>query len=251
MKKHHIYSLISSIISLVVTCGLLIVCLFAWYVSNKNVSANGIVASSADSDFNFSLEMYKDTGYSEVNTDKIDLGNLNPGDLFYFRIKVSKKNKELTDDLKFNIKFSGVESKIDDEKLCVNDSFVSYKYDTNKYVNLYEIEENKVVTDSTENNVLYNIDEENKISLANYKIQDVFVVYSDMKNTDTIDSVSNKKLNEESEISLVDDFYCYFALEFNEDLSLVTIDGVESSNAYMFQNLIIKYIDIKEANTNE
>lgn len=245
MKKHHIYSLISSIISLVVTCGLLIVCLFAWYVSNKNVSANGIVASSADSDFNFSLEMYKDTEYSEVNTDKIDLGNLNPGDLFYFRIKVSKKNKELTDDLKFNIKFSGVESKIDDEKLCVNDSFVSYKYDTNKYVNLYEIEENKVVTDSTENNVLYNIDEENKISLVNYKIQDAFKVYPNVKKNDSISE--GKLMSENIDVKIIDDFYCYFALEFNEDLSLVTIDGVESSNAYMFQNLIIKYIDIKEA----
>ena len=253
MKKHHIYSLISSIISLVVTCGLLIVCLFAWYTNNKNVSANGIVGSTADSNYDFKLEMFKGDDYSEINTDKIDLGDLNPGDLFYFRIKVNKKSKTPTDGLKFNIKFSGVESKLSD-KLQINENYISYKYADDIYVDLYEIKNDKVLTDAED--ILYEVltkDNKQVISLSNFRIQDVFKVYSNVKNTD---SISEGMLLSSNDIVLNasndnDAFYCYFALEFNELLSSVTIDGVKSSNAYMFQDLIIKSIDIKEANTNE
>lgn len=247
MKKHHIYSLISSIISLVVTCGLLIVCLFAWYTNNKNVSASGIVGSTADSDYSFSLEMYQNDEYSEI-TEKIKLGNLNPGDVFYFRIKVSNKSKDPKADLNFNIKFSNVKSKLID-KLVVNDGYVSYNVSGEKKVNLYEIKENKV-TIGAENKVLYNI-ENSSISLASYKIEDAFKVYPDLKSNDSFTTDNNKPGLASTEINVktieeTNSYYCYFALEFNSEASLVTIDGTESSNAYMFQELIIKSIDIRE-----
>lgn len=248
MKKHHIYSLISSIISLVVTCGLLIVCLFAWYTNNKNVSASGIVGSTADSDYSFSLEMYQNDEYSEI-TEKIELGNLNPGDIFYFRIKVTKKSKDPKADLNFNIKFSNVKSNLID-KLVVNDDYVSYNVSDKKKVNLYEIKDNKVITDSKEKNVLYSINKDSSISLGDYKIEDVFMVYPDVKSDDSFTTDQSKpKLTSEIEVKTIGDtesWYCYFALEFNSEASLVTIDGIESSNAYMFQELIIKSIDIRE-----
>lgn len=245
MKKHHIYSLISSIISLVVTCGLLIVCLFAWYTNNKNVSASGIVGSTADSDYSFSLEMYQTDKYMEFNVDKIELSDLNPGDVFYFRIKVTKKSKDPKADLNFNIKFSNVESKLIDN-LVVNGDYVSYNASNEKKVNLYEIKENKV---TIENNVLYSIDN-SSISLGDYKIENVFRVYPDVK-SDSFTTDKNKPGLTSTEINVktVEDsesYYCYFALEFNSEASLATIDGIESSNAYMFQELIIKSIDIRE-----
>lgn len=249
MKKHHIYSLISSIISLVVTCGLLIVCLFAWYTNNKNVSASGIVGSTADSNYSFCLEMYQNDEYSEI-TEKIKLGNLNPGDVFYFRIKVSNKSKDPKADLNFNIKFSNVGSKLID-KLVVNDDYVSYNVSDKKKVNLYEIKDNKVITDSKENNVLYSINGDSSISLGDYKIEDVFMVYPGVKSSDSFTTDKNKLGLTSTEINVKtigdnESYYCYFALEFNSEASLVTIDGIESSNAYMFQELIIKSIDIRE-----
>lgn len=248
MKKHHIYSLISSIISLVVTCGLLIVCLFAWYTNNKNVSANGIVGSTADSDYSFSLEIYQNDHYSEINSKKI-LGDLNPDDVFYFRIKVSKKSKDPKANLNFNIKFSNVESNLTNS-LVVNNGYVSYNVYGEKKVNLYEIKDNKV-TIGTENKVLYNI-ENSSISLASYKIEDVFKVYPDLiKSNDSFTTDNNKPGLASTEINVKtieesNSYYCYFALEFNSEASLVTIDGIKSSNAYMFQELIIKSIDIRE-----
>ncbi len=248
MKKHHIYSLISSIISLVVTCGLLIVCLFAWYTNNKNVSASGIVGSTADSDYSFSLEMFLNDKYSEINT-KISLRDLNPGDVFYFRIKVLNKSKDPKADLSFNIKFSNVESNLTNN-LVVNNGYVSYNVSSEKKVNLYEIKENKV-TIGTENKVLYNI-ENSSISLANYKIEDVFRVYPNLiKSNDSFSTDNNKPGLASTEINVktieeTNSYYCYFVLEFNSEASLVTIDDTESSNAYMFQELIIKSIDIRE-----
>ena len=248
MKKHHIYSLISSIISLVVTCGLLIVCLFAWYTNNKIVSASGIVGSTADSDYSFSLEMFQNDKYSEINT-KISLRGLNPGDVFYFRIKVLNKSKDPKADLSFNIKFSNVESNLTNN-LVVNNGYVSYNVSSEKKVNLYEIKENKV-TIGTENKVLYNI-ENSSISLANYKIEDVFRVYPNLiKSNDSFSTDNNKPGLASTEINVktieeTNSYYCYFVLEFNSEASLVTIDGTESSNAYMFQELIIKSIDIRE-----
>ena len=248
MKKHHIYSLISSIISLVVTCGLLIVCLFAWYTNNKNVSASGIVGSTADSDYSFSLEMFLNDKYSEINT-KISLRDLNPGDVFYFRIKVLNKSKDPKADLSFNIKCSNVESTLTNN-LVVNKGYVSYNVSSEKKVNLYEIKENKV-TIGTENKVLYNI-ENSSISLANYKIEDVFRVYPNLiKSNDSFSTDNNKPGLASTEINVktieeTNSYYCYFVLEFNSEASLVTIDDTESSNAYMFQELIIKSIDIRE-----
>ena len=98
--------------------------------------------------------------------------------------------------------------------------------------------------------ILYSISDD-VISLVDFKIEDTFDFYAigDSEPDDNLLSglsgVSLKNL-EFDFTSNADNgnIYYYFALEFNETKSLEIIDGIESSNCYMYQKLSIGHIQI-------
>ena len=59
-------NMIISLVSLSVTLCLLIVTMFAWYTSNKNVSANGIMGSSEGDNYFLKLQR----GYFDSSNNK-------------------------------------------------------------------------------------------------------------------------------------------------------------------------------------
>ncbi len=230
------FKLLSSIIILIVTIFVFLSATYGWYVTNKNTDATGIEAKTNDEVMKYSIEIYDGSHYvSNKNT----ISNAFPGDVSYFRIKIVGADL-IPSDYSYTINFECLSSIIEDT-IQVSDSYVTYDS-----VELYKIENNKVlINDKT----LYNISESN-ISLEDYKIENVYKFYSNVKNGDTLPSTNNDLVDSITIESTTikdenDSYYYYFALEFNESSSIVTYNSSETSNPYMFQKLTIKSIKIE------
>lgn len=236
-------SLIISSISLLVTLTLLIVTMYSWYTNNKYVSASGLVSTSKDDPFLYSLEYYSKNSYIEFNDDSLSLSNIYPSDVFYFRVKVSKKNSEESSNYNFNIQLSNIVSDLD-SKLSASYSNSTYivSYDE---VPLYTSTTDAIsITNSSTNEekTLYTItksDSTYTLSLADYKIEDVFKLYVDVDINSDLNQDNAKTLSSKESITCTNN-YLYFAIEFNENASLVN----DNSNCYMYQILTIKSINI-------
>ena len=104
MKKRFLLNFIS----LALTTSLLVLLVFGWYISNKEVSASGIVARTKDSDFVLRLEI---GSYDENDEDKwtwtpttsLSITNMQPDNVFFFRFRI-----EATTTGRINVKMSGV-----------------------------------------------------------------------------------------------------------------------------------------------
>lgn len=261
MKK-----LIFNIFTLIVTTTLLIVVCLAWYTSNKNVSANGIIASTLGDEYSLKLErrINSDGELIWKDTKNLSFTNLNPGNKFYFRIVIDSPKDS---SFQATISFDNVESELQPNKLVVengsickyvpNQSSSTNSSTINKNVPLYKIENNKVTVKVNDiDKTLYSIDN-NNISLADLKIQDVFKFYKIDENSIDADlsnktSISLKNVNELYDLTSDSNgkAYLYFVLEFNENASLALIDGKQSSNAYLYQKLIIGSISIQTNKNN-
>ena len=244
-------NMIISLVSLSVTLCLLIVTMFAWYTSNKNVSANGIMGSSEGD--NYSLKLQRgyynaNNGWNWIDTETISFSNISPGNVFFFRIVMDS-----SDENSFTAVFKDIDSEFQENKLIIENGYVCLK-NSSKNIPLYKITDDKVKIGENNNNTLYSIDG-NNIYLADYKIHNTFYFYSIGTTEPTDNSIvaydkeQTKKLLSASDLSfnftLNNTSNCYyFALEFNEDKSLETINGVLCSNAYLYQKLIIGYISV-------
>ena len=256
MKKNTIMS----IMSLVITTFLLFFIVSAWYVSNKEVSVNGIFGNTAGD--GYSLKLQRGTYNSSTNkwswedTESLSFANVSPGNKLFFRIVMNTNEGE---SYNFSAKFDGISSSLTEDKLVVNNGYVAAVV-YGGLIDLYKIVDNAVTVtnDSSVTKTLYTIDAENNISLADYKIQNAFLFYSlettEPANT-TLPSTGGQPFFNELDNPLQFDFgitaessqaYYYFALEFNENRSIETIDGVPQSNMYMYQSLSISCIQIKE-----
>lgn len=119
MKRNFIFNLITFLL----TSFLLVLVVMAWYVSNKEVSANGITGSTAGQDYTLKLErgnfIYDD---SDDNTDIENNGgwywtwtqsnnmvfsDIQPGDAFHFRIEMENKS---ADTQEFDVAFNQIKS---------------------------------------------------------------------------------------------------------------------------------------------
>ena len=245
MKKN--LRLLFSIIILSFALVLSIYSIYGWYVSNKNTDATGITGTTYDDQFTYSLEKYDATSKVYTSTN-LSFSNIKPNDVFYFRLKFIPNNDSIdATGLNFNISFNEITSSlISDLTYDSTNTCITYND-----VKLYALKDNKVSTDliDNKNKVIYKIDN-NKITLQDCKIENTFKVYGNIKNTDTPSSGISLKETLFTNRNIVKDsnsYYYYFALEFNEELSLETIEGVKSSNAYMFQKLEIKSLKIARA----
>lgn len=265
MKK-----LILNICTLMVTTALLIVVCLAWYTSNKNVSANGIIASTLGEEYTLKLQRgTKDTSgnWHWVNTDSLSFVNLNPGNVFYFRIVI---DAPANSSFSATVSFDRVSSELQSDRLVVEDNYICKRVNnssstaSSNNVKLYKITDNKVFVDlNGSNKVLYNIDN-TSISLGELKIEDVFRFYKFTNESDITTVlpeessplyIKNVKVTYDNLIPKTDTdgrsySYLYFALEFNDEDSLALIDGIKSSNAYLYQKLIIGAISVT-TNKNE
>ncbi len=242
-------NMIISLVSLSVTLCLLIVTMFAWYTSNKNVSANGIMGSSKGD--NYSLKLQRgyynaNNGWNWIDTETLSFSNISPENVFFFRIVMDS-----SDENSFTAVFKDIDSELQENKLVVENGYVCLK-NSSKNIPLYKItEDSKVKIGENNNNTLYSIDENNNIYLADYKIHNTFYFYSIGTTEPTDNSIEGYDKTQLSASDLSFNFTLnntsncyYFALEFNEDKSLETINGVSCSNAYLYQKLIIGYISV-------
>lgn len=243
---------IISLITLSVTICLLIVTIFAWYSSNKNVSATGIMGSSKGDGYTLKLQRgYYDSNNSKwewIDTEFLSFSNISPGNVFFFRIVMDS-----SDENSFTAVFKDIDSELQENKLVVENGFVCLK-NSSKNIPLYEIKDSKVsIVSNEESKTLYLIDEYNNITLSDFLIHNTFYFYdfsiTEPSNNIIPDGKSGTLL---SSLDLTFSFdlngnssNCYyFALEFNDELSTETINGVECSNAYLYQKLIIGYISV-------
>ncbi len=252
MKRN--LKLITSIITLSLTLVTLLTSIYGWYTENNVAEATGLKVSTYDAQVDFELQSYDTTKNEYVASNSIVFNNIRCNDVFYFRFKITPRESDLdVSTLKFDINFTNYSSAIQDNTLTYNSSKKTITYSD---VKLYD-----VVTDETSgentvtfgNKTLYKITD-NKITLKDYKIEETFKAYSNQKQSDNALGTDGVLLNDQistysGNTNYIEksgtDYYYYFALKFNEDLSLVIDNGIESSNAYEFQELTISEITIK------
>ena len=251
MKKNLLIAVLNSILAFF----LLIFNAYGWYTNNIMVSASGIFGSSSSE--NYTLKLQRGTYNNEtdvwtwVDADSLAFSNISPGNKFFFRIVIDSIEGNAYE---FEASFNDIDSSLVENKLVVSESgeYIQTIEAENQKLNLYEIEEGNVVTvmHEDEKKILYTISD-NIISLADFKIEDTFNFYSIGQNepdNNMLTGLTGVELKNVtfnfSATAEGNKVYYYFALEFNEDKSLEIIDGVLSSNCYMYQKLSIGHIQI-------
>lgn len=251
MKKNLIIAVLNSILA----CFLLMFNVYGWYTNNTRVSANGIFGVSSSEDYTLKLQRgtyNKDSDvWTWIDADSLAFSNISPGNKFFFRIVIDVTEGSTYD---FEASFSNISSSLVDDKLVVSDDgyYIQTIEAEDQRLNLYPIEDGNIVTVLHDDEVktLYTISN-NVILLTDFKIEDTFNFYSigdtepDDNTLNGLTGVGLKDVTFDFTANAVDDkIYYYFALEFNEDKSLEIIDGVLSSNCYMYQKLSIGHIQI-------
>ncbi len=254
MKKN--VKLLMSIITLTLTLITFMSSIYGWYVTNKEAEATGLKVNTYDPQLDYILESYNEDNetYSEENT--MSFSNIAPNDVFYFRFKITPRENDLdVSTLKFSMSFTDYTSSLAESTLVYNSSKKIITYDRVKLYSVVTDETNGENTVSFGGKTLYKIDN-NEITLKDYKIENTFKAYANQKPTDEnlgtgvllngIVNTYNGDTNYiEKDNNNTNIYYFYFALEFNETLTLVTDNNIESSNAYEFQKLEISEITIK------
>ena len=235
-------NLIFSVFSLLATMFLLVCIVTAWYATNTEADASGIFGSTLGNNYSLKLQRAKVDNEGNVidwiQTDNLAFSNINPGNVFLFRIELNT-DKEV----EFNVRFADVSSSLVSNKLVAIDDWICLNQEGYK---LYKLENNQVII---QDKILYEY-REGEVKLKDYLIHNTIYFY-ELKEEPTTTTIPNE-LNgtilpnvSNYNISSTDELkYFYFALEFNEELSLVEIDGYESSNCYLYQKLTIGYISI-------
>ena len=242
MKKN----LILNFSSLIVTAFLLVFLIFGWYVSNTEVEATGILGSTAGEEYEARLMKLDDNGIW-VDCNDITFSNIEPGSIYYFKLILkSKTDKSL--DLK--VSFNELSSAIMDNKIRLeNNSIINLK----SGLPIYDVLDNKVMvneveSDTSKKKTLYTITD-GRIGLSDYKMHEAFMIY-DLKNNEpnlNTEVSGGIKLSEGAGFNVLaskEENSYYFALEFNNSLSLKNIDGLISSNVYLFQTMKIGRISL-------
>lgn len=274
MKKN----LIINIVTLCLTSLILVLVAVAWYVSNDTVKAEGIFGKTKDDDYTLKLQRgtYNNSTWTWTDTTSLSLANIQPGDSFFFRIIITTSRN-----INLNMDFTDIESKIDNS-ITVSNGYV-YIGSAKKY----NVVNNKVtVTEGGSAKTLYNISGSD-ISLDAYKVENTFKFYnygvcatspntitsgvSNVTVTYNNQALDNDVTNDNltpSDLGAVRTNYsvtasgsgdtiafAYFALEFNDEASIVnysySLDSINKtcsdSNLYQAQVLNIKKINVLES----
>lgn len=154
--------------------------MFSWYVSNKEVKANGIIASTSGEQYTLHLERgtfsYVESGEDNPSfdqnqgwiwkwkeTDNMVFSDIQPGDTFYFRIVMDSQL-----DLTFDISFSRIKSALLENlvKAYVNKQLVKYTLTTDTSI-VYQADSTVTVGDTIPLKTYYEFDStDNKYTLT-------------------------------------------------------------------------------------
>lgn len=262
MKKRTIINLIT----LLITTFLLIFVGRAWYVVNDKATANGIIATSASDAFTLELERGtynagQATKWSWENTNNLSIANMQPGNAFFFRFKITASKAG-----SFKVSLNQIISSIQANTLTRIQNGDKYYVGLNS-TKIFEMDNGTKQTiysnlTGTKLGVLYNYDvEEEEFSLEDFKVEDSFKFYDYGLGNATYFNNQDNKVNNDGQVtqnasllSAVDArytiqsvsestvWYGYFALEFNEELSIKTykhMDGTVKSDSNLFQAQIL------------
>ncbi len=223
---------------------LCIVVAFAWFVMNDEANVKSIIMNVGY--VGYEQEMYhydaNATTKWQIQSSAFSFKNFVPGDVEYFALVISSP----TEDFSLNMSFSGIESTlIENLPYVVTDTMVKYADESDV---LYEVKAGKVEVNGK---TLYNVIDQ-KLTLADYLIEDVFLTYIcdkgqiDLNNSyvPTIEGKTDIKdlkeriVSNERILSKEATYTIVFALEFNDEASTVLGD----SNCYQYQKLSINSI---------
>ena len=248
MKKN----LFLSICSLLVTTFLLFFLVVGWYVSNTEVSANGIFGTTAGDDYEVHLKRAEVNEGGNilgfVDTKNLSLTGLEPNSIFIFSLTIKAKGSE---NVNLALSFNEIESILNSDKLVVENNIL-YRSVDNIKIPLYTLSngEIRITEDGGSSKLLYSYDGA-KLSLGDYLIEDTFKAYDLGKVVPTTNKINKangaplKDANMNIVASNTEETY-YFALEFNEDLANKAIGGFISSNLYLYQSLKIGRISLEK-----
>lgn len=266
--------LILNVITLATTTLLLVLVMFSWYVTNKEVRATGIMAGTETDNFTLILERgeYDGSSWTWTETKSLSISNMQPDDAFFFRFRIYSNNGG-----SLKVSLSKIESNITSGKITLDSDNKSVLING---VKVYELANNAVTIteykkDSSNNDVvdsthtLYTYSNE-EFSLSYYLIQNTFKYYDygvqtgDNAATFTYDDKVSHSPNAGvvlTEIAktytglLTGTSYAYFALEFNDELSTKSYMHIDNqvksdSNLFQAQTLVIGRIGVEEVKNN-
>lgn len=279
-KKKSKVNLILSIVSFSITALLLVMVSMAWYATNKTAYVNGGIGHTAGTDYDLSLQRGEyDSDHSTwtwTNTNDLSITNLQPGDSYFFRFKI-----EYGSQVKFETSFTNIASSLVENSLIATVGTKTYVQINGTGQNWLEATGNVVSIVEVDNGTpqspkqLYSIaGGVVTLNTTAYRVADTFKLYDyglgtiDFGNDATI-SDSDLKENGGAVSSAIltsnptmlydlttlgsasGDAYGYFALEFNDALSIknyIHLDGTTSSdsNLYQCQSLTIGAIGLRD-----
>lgn len=279
-KKKSKVNLILSIVSFSITALLLVMVSMAWYATNKKANVNSVLGRTAGTDYNLALQRgtYSQGSWTWADTNNLSITNLQPGDVYFFRFKI-----EYDSQVKFETTFSEISSALVENDLIVFTSGGrSYVQINGTGQNWLEASGNAVSIVEVVNGVnqspkqLYST-AGGVVSLQTtaYRVADTFKLYdyglgNQTFSADAIIQASDQKEDGSGAItstlltsnaaieydlstlaSASGDAYGYFALEFNDALSIknyIHLDGTTSSdsNLYQSQTLTIGAIGLRD-----
>lgn len=247
MKK-----LIYNCILLALSAFMCVTVVVAWFTKNLEVSANNMVMTSINVNCDLNLYLWDGEAYDEV-TSPLELPDLTPGKTFYFKLTVQSRSSS---SFVFDVKFWNISSILSDSIIVDdedNPTKIGFTGNDTSFYELAELDANDqcLVNDQ----ILYDYDSvTGDIALSYYKVEDTFRSYTLASDTKSISGVTGQALSaniatdltlaaddEDDDATSGDYQEVYFALEFNEDASLVN----GNSNCYSFQKLIIQHLIIQ------
>lgn len=240
--------LIPQIISLILIIFLLSSFLYAWFSESKTANANLIEITSENFKINnASLEIYDETTNDFKEFSEDSLSNILPGTKIYFRLKINVSNE-----IKINVSFKDISSNlirpviVSDGRILVDDYPMEDYSVSSRVINGSNY--SCVIVDDK---ILYIANDEANMDLYDYKIEDVFLAYelgTNLPGFTIPNSLDNgiriKEFSGSVSLNAGNNYY-YFALEYNEDLSLV----LGNSNCYQYQGLKIGKIALTKDDT--
>lgn len=181
MRKH--INLIISTISLFVTVTLLIISMFAWYVTNDSASANGIIGTAQGVKGSFDIYRFDYSNDEQTEgdwtliTNSFAVQDAWPGDILYFKIV----GTDLDEGQKLDVVFKDVVSILNTEAVTAGieeDKYCVYKNGYKEYVSNtvnFNVDYNSVT--KTLYTLTQDENEDYVVNLKDILIQDVFKLY--------------------------------------------------------------------------
>ena len=159
MKK---LNLILSAASTLVTLGLLIATMFAWYMVNEEATATGVIANSAGKAIGSTLRYWDGDSWEDVD-DNLNFEGWLPGTTTYFELAIANSSD---DDQAVNANFIGIQSKVDNNYVKA-----TYNGSTGGYITYNGVNAYKYTGTPTASNAAYvRVDTVDASNQALYKI---------------------------------------------------------------------------------